>query len=325
MDLIPRARWGARAWREPSGSIRYAGPRKGVKVHYLGTPYSSRPHAQCAAYVRQLQASHMDGNGWSDIGYSLLVCEHGSVFEGRGLQRRNSANGNTSLNEQHYAVCALHGTNGTPGDALLRGLRDAIDHCRTRGPAGSEIKGHRDGHPTACPGDALYAWVRADAPRPGGSPSPPTEQPKEGRPMDRYYEKSKPLTLKPNVWTTVTWDRFHVQGTGWTEKKAEQTLLKGAHAFVLGVGFRVGGLERGDEVQVRIARNHRKAGEDWKRAKSWPIGSPVHAGGRGHFVHTWPGMLPGSDDNRLVVDLLNVTDRDLTVDELVASLLAWPA
>lgn len=166
MKLVTRAQWGARPWREPSGSIRYAGPRRGVKVHYLGTPYTSRRHSGCSAYVRSLQASHMDRNGWSDLGYSFVVCEHGSVFEGRGLKRRNSANGNTSLNEAHYAVCALHGTNGQPGAALLDGLRDAIDYCRVNGPCGSEIKGHRDGYATACPGEPLYAWVRKGAPRP---------------------------------------------------------------------------------------------------------------------------------------------------------------
>ncbi|MFF3871188.1 peptidoglycan-binding protein [Streptomyces sp. NPDC001978] len=42
--------------------------------------------------------------------------------------------------------------------------------------AGDEIKGHRDGYATACPGDALYAWVKKGAPRPKGTepaPKPP--------------------------------------------------------------------------------------------------------------------------------------------------------
>jgi hypothetical protein len=168
MDLITRSAWGARSYRTPSGAIPYAGRPRGVKVHYLGTAYSDRPHAQCAGYVRQLQASHMDGNGWSDIGYSFVVCSHGPVYEGRGLRRRNSANGGTSLNEEHYAVCALLGSSGLtqPPDAQLHGIRDAIEYCRTKGPAGSEIKGHRDGYATACPGGPLYTWVRGGAPRP---------------------------------------------------------------------------------------------------------------------------------------------------------------
>jgi LysM repeat protein len=162
MDLVLRAQWKARAYRRPNGAIRYASTPRGVKVHYLGTRYDDRPHAQCPAYVRRLQAQHMDGNGWSDIGYSFLACTHGSVYEGRGLERRNSANGNTTLNEQHYAVCALVGTAGvvTPTAPQIQGLRDAVAHCRSKGGAGWEILGHRDGYRTDCPGAALYRMVR---------------------------------------------------------------------------------------------------------------------------------------------------------------------
>ncbi|MEU2181223.1 N-acetylmuramoyl-L-alanine amidase [Streptomyces thermolilacinus] len=168
MRLVSRAQWGARAYRLPSGGTLYTGSRRGVKVHYLGTAYADRPHEQCAGYVRQIQAQHMDGNGWSDIGYSFVVCTHGYVYEGRGLRRRNSANGSTSLNNQDYAVCALVGSSGltVPTVAQLHGLRDAIDYCRREGPAGAWLGGHRDGYATSCPGDWLYAWVHRGAPRP---------------------------------------------------------------------------------------------------------------------------------------------------------------
>lgn len=168
LKLVRRSEWGARDYRLPSGATLYSGEkRRGVKVHYLGTFYSDRPHTQCAAYVRQLQAQHMDGNGWSDIGYSFVVCTHGYVYEGRGLRRRNSANGNTTLNDQDYAVCALVGSSGltAPPPAQVNGLRDAIDYCRAEGPAGTWLGGHRDGYATSCPGDALYTWVHAGAPR----------------------------------------------------------------------------------------------------------------------------------------------------------------
>ena len=168
MKLVTRAQWGARDYRRPNGATLYSGSRRGVKLHYLGTAYSDRPHAQCAAYIRQLQAQHMDGNGWSDVGYSFLVCTHGYVYEGRGLKRRNSANGSTSLNNQDYAVLLMVGSSGLtkPTAAQLHGARDAIDYCRREGPAGTWLGGHRDGYATACPGDAVYAWVKAGAPRP---------------------------------------------------------------------------------------------------------------------------------------------------------------
>ncbi|WP_431781694.1 LysM peptidoglycan-binding domain-containing protein [Streptomyces chumphonensis] len=174
MKLVSRSAWGARAYRSPAGATPYSGNRRGVKFHYLGTPYSDRPHGQCAAYVRALQASHMDGNGWSDIGYSFVVCTHGYVYEGRGLDRRNSANGNSALNNQDYAVLLLVGSKGLtkPTDAQLHGARDALEYVRREGPAGSWVGGHRDGYATACPGDAVYGWVQAGCPRPGGSSAP---------------------------------------------------------------------------------------------------------------------------------------------------------
>ncbi|MFE2048022.1 peptidoglycan recognition family protein [Streptomyces sp. NPDC059459] len=178
LKLVSRSQWGARAYRTPGGATLYSGKRRGIKLHYLGTPYSDRPHTQCSAYIRQIQAQHMDGNGWSDIGYSFAVCTHGSVYEGRGLRRRNSANGSTSLNEQDYAILLLVGSSGLtkPTDVQLDGARDAIDYVRREGPAGTWLGGHRDGYATSCPGDAVYAWAKKGALRPSASTTIPPKE-----------------------------------------------------------------------------------------------------------------------------------------------------
>ncbi|WP_328620819.1 peptidoglycan-binding protein [Streptomyces sp. NBC_00354] len=182
LQFISRAQWGARPSRY---KLAYIADTRGVKVHYEGTfvPPSlaaADAHGQCAARVRSIQASHLadDDEDYSDIAYNLLVCPHGSVFEGRGAHRKTGANGTAALNSQHYAVCALLGSAGLtePTDAQLAGLRDAIDYLRAEGDAGPEIKGHRDGHPTACPGGPLYAWVQRGAPRPGGGGGTPAQQ-----------------------------------------------------------------------------------------------------------------------------------------------------
>ncbi|MFF5451890.1 peptidoglycan recognition family protein [Streptomyces sp. NPDC012950] len=176
MAIIRRAQYGLPA----TSPAAYIAKTRGVKVHYLGTPYSSRPHSQCAAYVRSIRASHLANTkeNYSDIAYNHLVCEHGDVYEGRGPHHRTGANGNATLNSQDYAVCALLGSSGLtePTDAMLHGIRDAIEDLRRNGDAGDWIGGHRDGHPTSCPGDPLYAWVRRGAPRPGTAPTTPTEE-----------------------------------------------------------------------------------------------------------------------------------------------------
>jgi len=166
MAIIRRAQYGLPA----VSPAAYIGSTRGVKVHYLGTPYSSRPHSQCPAYVRQIRESHLANKqeNYSDVAYNYLVCEHGDAFEGRGVHRRTGANGNAELNTQDYAVCALLGSSGLtePTDAMLHGIRDAIEELREHGDAGDWIGGHRDGYATDCPGGPLYAWVKRGAPRP---------------------------------------------------------------------------------------------------------------------------------------------------------------
>lgn len=168
MELVVRSAWRA---RPPKATNAYLSSTKGVKVHYTGDTMDPRlleDHKLCPGRVRQIQNGHMDGNGWNDIGYSAVVCPHGVVYEGRGLNKLPSANG-PGLNSGHYAVCGLVGNKGLvkPPPAMLNGIRDAIEWFRRSGNAGNEIKGHRDGYATDCPGPALYSWVKVGAPRVG--------------------------------------------------------------------------------------------------------------------------------------------------------------
>ncbi|NJP88005.1 peptidoglycan-binding domain-containing protein [Nonomuraea sp. FMUSA5-5] len=118
-------------------------------------------------------------------GNSYVACPHQKVFEGRGLHHLPAANG-PGLNAGHYAVLGLVGNAGLvePTDGILNGILDAVQYVRDYGRAGKEIKGHRDGYSTDCPGEPLYAWVKRGAPRPGGGsgpPAPPAAPPFPGR------------------------------------------------------------------------------------------------------------------------------------------------
>ncbi|MFF9910611.1 N-acetylmuramoyl-L-alanine amidase [Streptomyces sp. NPDC013457] len=192
MAIIRRSQWGAPATSPAS----YIGSTRGVKIHYLGTAYPSREHSECAAYVRQIRASHLANKteNYVDIAYNHLVCEHGPVFEGRGVHKRTGANGDAELNSQDYAVCALLGSSGLtkPTDAMLHGLRDAIEDLRDNGRAGLWIGGHRDGYSTKCPGDPLYDWVQRGAPRPAGAAEPkPAPGPKPSVDLSKLVAAAK--------------------------------------------------------------------------------------------------------------------------------------
>lgn len=169
MLLVEREAWDAEYGR---GGTNITPQYGGVTLHYEGGGLlTGRLHTVCAGKVRAIEEYHAEDNGWDGIAYTLLVCEHGYVYEGRGVGHRTAANGTTAGNQNWYAVCAMIGDRDPLSDALLRGMRDAIDYLRVHG-AGSRLNGHRDHLPTSCPGTRLYEWMKAGAPRPGGGPAP---------------------------------------------------------------------------------------------------------------------------------------------------------
>lgn len=201
MKLVTRAQLGWPASAAPTQSTT-----KGVKVHYEGSPVSRTlltDHAACIAEWKKIRASHLanTAENYSDVAYNYAACPHGFLLEGRGLRRRTGANGNASLNQAHYAIVGLVGSSGLtePTDAMLTAIRDGIELLRKNG-AGSEIKGHRDGYPTACPGGPLYAWVQKGAPRPTETTPAPEEDmtPEESRMLKELWDQRRvaPWTYK---------------------------------------------------------------------------------------------------------------------------------
>ena len=158
MTFISRAQWGARAPKSTGNAIG-AHPL-GVAVHYSEGNLGSSPDSLCDNKVRGIQNYHMDVKGWADGAYSFIVCPHGNIFEMRGTGKGSAANGTTAANRDYYAVCALGGPKDTPSVLMLAGIGDAIGLCRKAGAA-LKVIGHRDLFPTACPGTALYAFVKA--------------------------------------------------------------------------------------------------------------------------------------------------------------------
>lgn len=194
MYIVSRTEWGASTGPvSPADDLPTA---LGVKVHWIGGEYTTpADHAQCSAEVRAILHEHLTNptEGWVDIAYNFLACQHGAVFEGRGLGKRSGANGNRQLNTDDYAVCAIVGIHEPIGDPLLTGLADAIDLLREHG-AGPRVSGHCDGYNTDCPGPDLYRWAHLGAPRPGGTPATPPP-PADAAPAwpGRYLRVTNPM------------------------------------------------------------------------------------------------------------------------------------
>ncbi|MEU5077112.1 N-acetylmuramoyl-L-alanine amidase [Streptomyces asoensis] len=174
MKLVTRTELG---W--PASAAPTQTSTKGVKIHYEGTEVSTKllaDHAACIAEWKAIRKSHLANTkeNYSDVAYNYAACPHGYLLEGRGIGKRTGANGNQDLNKGHYAIVGLVGSEGLtePTDAMLSAIRDGIELLREHG-AGTEIRGHRDGYATSCPGGPLYAWVQKGAPRPGGTAAEP--------------------------------------------------------------------------------------------------------------------------------------------------------
>lgn len=171
MDYVSRKELGWPASAAPKQPIK----PKGVKVHYEGTAVPDVDHSKCArrwASIRQSHLNHPTEN-YSDVAYNWAVCNHGTIFEGRGLGKQTGANGNQALNRDHYAILWMGGTSGvkTPSARAVAAIKEVIRYLREH-DTGKEIKGHRDGHATSCPGDALYALVKSGKLEPGSKPAP---------------------------------------------------------------------------------------------------------------------------------------------------------
>jgi len=150
-----RRAWGARAPR-----CRDRGPTPTrATIHHTVTPNNdSNPQRR----LRQIQAYHMDSQGWCDIGYNYLVSSDGRVWRGRGAlyigaHVTNANSGNVGI--------SFMGTHTTRPASLqqLRQTARLLVRLRRRGYPISlgrrDIKGHRDHGGTSCPGGALYEQI----------------------------------------------------------------------------------------------------------------------------------------------------------------------
>jgi hypothetical protein len=178
VDIISRAEWGARAPRSRS-TVSWSS-RTGFMGHYSGATATQTP--------RQIQDYHMNVRGWDDIGYNFLISSiTGAIYEGRGwtVMGAHCANHNTA----NIGVCVIG--NDVPGrqdvsDAARRSFRWMYEEANRRKGRKLTLLGHRDRGSTDCPGNEIYAWLKAGLPivgSPTPTPKPPTGRPAPGTPV----------------------------------------------------------------------------------------------------------------------------------------------
>jgi len=145
----------------PATAAKSAHPTKGLVVHFDGNDQhlEGREHEACRSYWKATRKFHMGPDRrWLDIGYSLAVCVHGIVLEGRGLDHVQAAQ--PGGNQTWYSCTFMSGPDEKPTEAQLKAFAELRAFLRGKGLA-SAIKGHRQFVSTDCPGDILFAMVKS--------------------------------------------------------------------------------------------------------------------------------------------------------------------
>ncbi|KAA1427115.1 FG-GAP-like repeat-containing protein [Nocardioides antri] len=171
--IFSRAQWGADERMRDAPSLHYYEVHAGFVHHTVSSNDYSRD--QVPGMIRSIYAYHVNGNGWSDIGYNFLVDRFGRIWEGRfgGIDRAVVGAHTLGYNDNAFAMSAIGNfETARPSRAMLRaygrlfawklGLHgvsagDGRQYVTSR--YFKAINGHRDAGSTACPGINLYRRI----------------------------------------------------------------------------------------------------------------------------------------------------------------------
>ncbi|MFE9254026.1 peptidoglycan-binding protein [Streptomyces sp. NPDC006879] len=154
VTIVSRSEWGAQPWDGTPDTVSLS-ERTEFFAHWHGGP---PPYSEGVRVPREIEKIHI-GQGWAGVGYSFVVDQAGTIYEGRGwsLQGAHCPGHNRS----GFGIQVSIGTGQKPSAKALAAVRALYDEaCRRTGRILAK-KGHKDGYATACPGPDLYAWVHA--------------------------------------------------------------------------------------------------------------------------------------------------------------------
>ncbi|MDX1971600.1 MAG: N-acetylmuramoyl-L-alanine amidase [Candidatus Sumerlaeia bacterium] len=172
--IYTRAEWSARA---PQCAISVESSLDRAVIHHtaIASDYNTTSWSTTSANIRAIQNSHMDGNGWCDIGYHFLVDKLGNRAEGRqGSLTQLTRGAHDSVNTASFGFNCMgsyhYANDPEPPSVMREALYDliawrmpdpytALGSGTYGGNTVGFLAGHRDVIATACPGDKLYTYI----------------------------------------------------------------------------------------------------------------------------------------------------------------------
>lgn len=121
--------------------------------------------------ITEIRRWHVEGNGWSDIGYHFVIDRDGSVGVGRPLDKQGAhVKGH---NATSIGICLIGGHGSSAVDkfeehftpAQDKALRAKIDELKAQFPSITKVTGHNDyTSAKACPGFKVKEWMTGKTP-----------------------------------------------------------------------------------------------------------------------------------------------------------------
>ena len=190
VDIVPHSEW-----EDPRIPVTGPAPIKYkvklVPAHYTAavvipdgdhSPVNATKEA-VASYLRAIQRDYKLNRGYS-IGYNFAIDQSGRAWECRGLSIKCAAN--VKRNDETMAILCLVDNNQPMNAKMVATFKALVSHIEAHFGRKMTVVGHRDIGSTACPGDGIYAQVKAGSLTPGGAPTPtpPTDpSPHRDRPL----------------------------------------------------------------------------------------------------------------------------------------------
>ncbi|XP_046565312.1 uncharacterized protein LOC124274026 [Haliotis rubra] len=160
-QIITRAEWGARAPSTPHVKLSHT-PYYAF-IHH-GATAGCHTREECVRMIQSYQNYHMDGHGWSDIGYNFAIGDDGNVYEGRGWDAVGAHTG--GCNSKSIGIAFIGNFNNRePSEAALNALKKMLECGVRNGKLRTSFRllGRRDvtlRYWSESPGDSLYAIIQ---------------------------------------------------------------------------------------------------------------------------------------------------------------------
>jgi hypothetical protein len=154
--LVKRSAWtsqGIKGNNNPMGTVTR------ITIHHTGE-HGNWADISDTEIVKRIDRYHTNEKKWAAIGYHYLVGKDGRIYEGRPVAYQGAHV--STQNENNLGISVIGDfTDRLPTDRQLSALRSFLDdQRRLYGVGKGRVYGHRDLHPSLCPGEALYGWVR---------------------------------------------------------------------------------------------------------------------------------------------------------------------